>query len=329
MNATDTVPIPDSRAFLKGLPWVGMILVLSFVSWKVWTPLFAIFMPLPAAQLGSIGVSTMGAYVICMMALAGNWPLAGIKNTWQRGIAMILLAKAVAAVFFLVLAVGFKMDLTAWAFPIIANSWLILAATSFVGGDAHLQHIPPVRRMFLNLLISVGLTFVLARTIVMFPSFWFTFLQAIIVTGGLSYFFRNVKQPTFSVLSWSLLMALMGLFLVVSTWCGQFKLIDKPSQFWVWNLGDGSPAFNLFFALTCGLNFAVFACTQCWPFCRIRQPWGTTAAVFAVLGWCLVLTWILIPVFGVLAPGEGSVWDDFNGNIYYYRKYFQKKNKIN
>lgn len=266
-------------------------------------------MPLPSAQFASIGVGTIGAYVLCLMALAENWPLAGISNRWQRGIAMIVLAKAVATLFFIVLAAGFKVDLTLWAFPIIANAWLILAATSFIGGDAHLQQIPPVRRMFLNLIISVGLTIVLMRTIVLFPAYWFTFLQALIVTGGLGYFFRRVRHPTFSVLCWSLLMALMFVLLVVASWCGHFNLNGKPSEYWLWNLGDGSPAFTLFFACTCGLNFSVFACTQCWPFCRIRRPWGTPVALLAMLTWCLVLTWILIPVFQKLVPGEGALWE--------------------
>lgn len=306
---TNTVPVPDARAFFKGLPWIFLLFILAFVSWKFWTPFLALFMPLASAQFASIGVSTMGAYVVVLIALAGNWPLAGIGNPWLRGIAMIVVAKVLAALGFIVLAAGFQVDLTAWAFPIIANSWLILAATSFVGGDAHLQHIPPLRRMLLNLIISVGFTLVLMRTIVIFPAYWFGFLQAIIITGGLSYFFRNIKQPTFSILSWALLMALMFALLVAASWCGSFDLNGKPSEYWLWNLGEGSPAFNLFFALTCGLNFSIFACTQCWPFCRIRQPWGTPVALFSMLGWCLALTWLLTAIFRKLVPGEEALWE--------------------
>ena len=195
-----------------------------------------------------------------------------------------------------------------WSFPIIGNAWLILAATSFVGGDTHLKDIPPVRRMFLNLIIATGGTIVLMRTIVLFPTYWFTFLQATIVTGGLGYLFRRVKQPTFSALSWSLLMALMWLGLVCASLCGHFALESTPPSYWLWNLGNGSAAFGLFFALTCGLNFSVFACTQCWPFCRIRQPWGTPVALLCMLGWCFVLTLILMPLFRTLVAGDEALW---------------------
>ena len=308
-DQTSSPAVPGIQAFLKGLPWVCLIPVFAFLSWKVWTPILQIFMPASTAAFASIGVSTMGAYVICLIALAGNWPVAGIGGTWARGIAMIVIAKALAAVFFIVLHSCFSVSLEKWAFPIIANSWLVLAATSFVGGDWHLSHIPPVRRMFLNLLISAGITILLMRTILIFPSYWFTFLQVIIVTGGLSYLFRRVPQPTFSVLSWSLLMLLMFVMFGVASLFGQFTLnADQPAA-WAWNLGTGTMEFGLFIAITCGMNFAVFACTQCWPFCHIKQPWGTVTALFSVLIWCYLLTLIAIPLFESLVPGDGALWE--------------------
>lgn len=302
------VSIPTPQAFLRGLPWIFLILVFAFVSWAFWEPFFRLFMDARSAQFASIGMGTIGAYVICLFALAGNWPFAGIRNIWARGIAMIALAKAVAALFWIALVRGFGVDMASWSFPIIGNAWLILAATSFVGGDTHLKDIPPVRRMFLNLIIATGGTIVLMRTIVLFPAYWFTFLQATIVTGGLGYLFRRVKQPTFSALSWSLLMALMWLGLVCASLCGHFALESTPPSYWLWNLGNGSAAFGLFFALTCGLNFSVFACTQCWPFCRIRQPWGTPVALLCMLGWCFVLTLILMPLFRTLVAGDEALW---------------------
>lgn len=302
------VSIPTSQAFFRGLPWIFLILVFAFVSWAFWEPFFRLFMDARSAQFASIGMGTIGAYVICLFALAGNWPFAGIRNIWARGIAMIALAKAVAALFWIALVRGFGFDMASWSFPIIGNAWLILAATSFVGGDTHLKDIPPVRRMFLNLIIATGGTIVLMRTIVLFPTYWFTFLQATIVTGGLGYLFRRVKQPTFSALSWSLLMALMWLGLVCASLCGHFALESTPPSYWLWNLGNGSAALGLFFALTCGLNFSVFACTQCWPFCRIRQPWGTPVALLCMLGWCFALTLILMPLFRTLVAGDEALW---------------------
>ena len=307
-SETATIHIPTAQAFLKGGPWILLLFALAFASWAFWEPFLTLFMDARSAQFGSIGVSTMGAYVVTISAMSGNWPFAGIKSWLARGIAMILMAKIVAAVFWIVLAGVFKMDLATWAFPLVANSWLILAATSFIGGDAHLANIPPLRRMFLNLVISIGCTIVLMRTIVIFPAYWFTFLQAIIITGGLNYLFRRVKQPTFSVLSWSLVLGLMWLLIVVASYGGHFMVESKPPSHWNWNLGVGSAEFGLFFALTCGLNFGIFATTQCWPFCRIKQPWGTLVALLSMLTWCFLATLILIAVFRKLAPGEGAVW---------------------
>lgn len=307
-DTTYSARVPDVQSFLKGLPWLIMILVFAFLSWLFWGPFLRIFMDSESAQYASIGISTLGAYLVSIFAIAGHWPFQNVKNRWAKGILLIVLAKIIAAAFWIVLVRVLKVDIVMWAFPIISNAWLILAATSFVGGDAHLKSIPDVRRMFLNLVIAVGGTIVLLRTIVIFPSFWFAMLQPIIVTGGLAYLFRRVKQPTFSLLSWPLLLGLMWIFVSVASWLGHFTIDHNAPQFWTWNLGVGSPEFNLFFAFACGLNFAVFACTQCWPFCRIRQPWGTTIAFFSVLTWCILIASAIIPLFKMIVPGDSSLW---------------------
>jgi len=301
------VPVPGAGSFLRGLPWLALIFVFAFLSWAVWEPFFSQFMEPAAAQFASIGMGPQGAYLVCIMAMAGNWPVAGIQNPWVRGIAMIVLAKVITAAFWLILICGFDFDIVKWGFPLIANSWLILSITSFVGGDAHLAHIPPVRRMFLNLLISVGFTVVLMQTIVIFPAQWFPFLQTLLITGSASYFFRRVKQPTYSFLVWPLLLGLMWFGLVVATYCGYYQVATEPTQFWVWTLGTSTPEFDLFFALACGFNFAVFACIQCWPFCRIPQPWAAVVAVLCMIVWCVALTPIVGSVFSSLAP-ENPLW---------------------
>lgn len=307
-SETGNIQIPTARAFLQGAPWIVLIFVFSFFSWLFWEPLFARFMDSASAQFASIGMGTIGAYLICLFALAENWPLAWVGNRWLRGVGLILLAKLVAALFWILLGGFFQVDLQTWAFPIIGNAWLILAATSFVGGDFHLAHLPPLRRMFLNLIIAAGCTVVLMRTIVLFPTYWFTFLQAIIVTGGLGYLFRRVRQPAFSVLSWSLLMALMFVMLAAASGLGHFNLAGRPAPYWIWNLGTGTPEFDLFFAFTCGLNFSVFASTQAWPFSRLRQPWGSTTALACMLLWCAGLAALFGALFKSLVGGDGAMW---------------------
>ncbi len=307
-SETQSIQIPTVQSFLKACPWIILIFVLAFLSWRVWEGFFALFMPAPSAQFASIGVSTMGAYAVSIFGLAGNWPLAGMRNPRARGVALLVLALAVAAVFWIIIGGILKIDLQVWSFPIIANSWFILSITSFVGGDAHFQDIPPVRRMLLNLLISAGGTLVLMRTIVIVPAYWFPFLQTIIITGGLGYYFRRTRQPFSSVLSWSLLFGLMWVFLFVASCVDHFSLINTPTTHWTWNLGGGTPEFGIFFPLACGLNFGVLACAQCWPFCRIKQPWATPVAVACMLAWCWLLTKIAIPLFQSIVPGEDALW---------------------
>lgn len=307
---TQTCALPEDgfRAFLQGLPWVIAIPVLAFGSWLLCRQLLPAFMPADEAALASIGVSTMGAYAITLFGLTEHWPLACIAHRWLRGIIMTAIALILGILFFLVLYNGFNVSLKTWAFPIIANSWLVLAATSFVGGDFHLSHIPPVRRMVLNLIISVGFTLLLMRTIVIFPATWFPFLQVTIITGGLGYLFRKVKQPTFSVLVWALLMFLMFLFLGCSQLIGVYTLDGPAPQAWVWNIGHSTtPAFDIFFAFCCGMNFAVFACLQCWPFRLIPQPFGTCVALGCMLFWNWLLTLGAMSLIPSLTAGADAM----------------------
>lgn len=309
-NVTVVLPEDGLRAFARGIPWVCAIPVLAFVSWLLCRSILSSIMPADEAGFASIGISTMGAYVVTLFGLVEHWPLASINHKWGRGILMITISVFVAAVFFIILYNIFNVSLKVWAFPIIANSWLVLAATSFVGGDFHLAHIPPVRRMVLNLIVSVGFTLLLMRTIVIFPATWFPFLQVTIITGGLGYLFRRVRQPTFSVLVWALLMFLMFLFVGCAEFLGCYTLEGAAPQFWTWNIGHSTtPAFDIFFAFCCGMNFAVFACLQCWPFRLIPQPFGTCVALFSMLFWNWILTLCAMPLVSSIFPGDGAMFD--------------------
>ena len=301
-------PEQGFQAFIRGLPWVILIPVCAFCSWFLCRQFLQGLMAPDEAAMASIGVSTMGAYVVTLFGLTEHWPLAAITHKWGRGILMIIISLVLAGLFFIIIHNGFNVSLKSWAFPIIANSWLVLAATSFVGGDFHLGHIPPVRRMVLNLIISVGFTLLLMRTIVIFPATWFPFLQVTIVTGGLGYLFRKVKQPTFSVLVWALLMLLMFLFVGCAQLLGCYTLSGPVPQFWIFNLGHSTtPAFDVFFAFCCGMNFAVFACLQCWPFRLIRQPFGTCASLLCMLFWNWLLTLAAIPFITGICTGDGGM----------------------
>lgn len=299
-------PEAGSRAFAIGLPWTLAIPFCAFFSWFFWTSFLEMFMDPGSANMASIGISTMGAYAICMVALAGNWPIASIQSKWTRGITMLILCKVAAALFFIIIYCWFAVDLNKWAFPIIANTWLVLSITSFVGGDLHMTNIPPVRRMWLNFLVSVGFSLLLMRTITIFPASWFPFLQVIIVTGGFGWLFRNVSQPVFSILVWALLMFLMFLFLGVASWIGCYDLGPGGGDFWGWTIGKGTDEFNVFFAFCCGLNFGVLGCWQCWPFRLIHQPFGTLAALACVLCWAWLMTKLAIWFFAQIVMPEAT-----------------------
>jgi hypothetical protein len=92
-----------------------------------------------------------------------------------------------------------------WSFPIIATVWWFIAATSFVGEEAHAANLSPGRRTLLNVVIWVAGTWLILRTIVWIPPFWFGFVQTLLVTGGFAYLLRGIKQPIKSVYAWAIL----------------------------------------------------------------------------------------------------------------------------
>lgn len=67
-----------------------------------------------------------------------------------------------------------------------------------------------------------------------------------------------------------------------------------------WPAGATSAGWGIFFGLWRGLNYGVLAPLQCWPFVRIRRPWGTIVATLSVIGWCCLLTLVLEGIFGAI-----------------------------
>jgi hypothetical protein len=308
MNEQQQVQVPTVASFMRGLPWVIAILVFSFVSWLIWEPFFKLFMNPVWAQYAALGMGPQGALAVTLLALAGNWPLHNVQNKWVRGIGLTLLSIAIFVVFWLILGSVFKVDLKTWAFPIIATSWFFIAATSFVGGDAHMPDTPAVRRMFLNLLIMVGGTILVMRTIYWIPPFWFGLVEASLVSGGFAYLFRRVKQPTFSILCWSALILLTWFMICITAGLGLWTIVPWTKGGWSWSIGVLSGQFGVFFALTGGFNFSVNSINQCWPFSTIRQPWGYFFLLLGTFGWCILLAWGIINLVGTMVPADAVLW---------------------
>lgn len=300
--------VPEVESFIKGLPWVIMILIFGFLSWLVWEDFFTLFMNSTWAQYASLGMGPQGALAITYLAMGGNRPFHKLQNKWIRGICLTVLALVITALFWLIVGGLFKINLEVWAFPIIATSWFFAALTSFIGADAHLQGESDIRRTVLNILIMVAGTLLVLRTIVWIPPFWFGLVEAIIVTGGFSYCFRGLKQPLFSFLSWSLLILLTFVLISLAIWLGFWNLAPGTGNNWLWNIGSPSGAFGVWFALTGGFNFALLACTQCWPFSRIRQPWATPIAVVSVFALNALIAGGIIGAMRSMMPPGTADW---------------------
>ncbi|MCQ2559378.1 MAG: hypothetical protein MJ157_01495 [Clostridia bacterium] len=309
-----TVGIPTFNYFLKGLPWVIAILVFSVLSYIVYPPMFraifGCFMSDPAAisreaAYAALAMGPQVALQITLFALANNWPCQNIENRWARGIALTVLSIVIQIIFW-TLVPWFGVNLETWAFPIIATSWFFIALTSFVGGDAHMPDTPPVRRMIINVLIMTAGTVMVLNTIKWIPPFWFGLLEITLVTGGASYYFRRLKQPMFSGATWAFLFFFMWVLLHICNYIYTAQTGDAAFQSfgdtnanadWLWDVngfggwgvaGYGG-IFGGWFALTGGFNFSVMTLIHCWPFCLIRQPWGTPVAIVV---WFFILYWV-------------------------------------
>jgi hypothetical protein len=279
---------------IPGVPWVIGIFIGAAVSYAV---LRAVFngIAVGPTPLMSIGTMLIGAAIATTFALAGGRPFLGITNTTVRASFLLLLSAVLAFGFWSIFSGTLKLSMVNWSFPIIGTVWWFIAATSFVGEEAHLAKVSPGRRTLLNALLWIAGTWVVLVTIVWIPPFWFGFVQTLLVTGGFAYMLRGVKQPTKSVLAWGTLALLTAVAIALSSWLG---IWDKGAKLGPWATGGPTAEWGIFFGFWCGTNFGVLALVQSWPFSLIRQPWGTSLAVLSVIAWCAGLTWLAIQVFG-------------------------------
>jgi hypothetical protein len=295
---------------LPGIPWVVGIFVGATVSYLVLRVVFNAIGAGPT-PLMSIGTMLIGAAIATAFALAGFWPLARIANPITRATLLLVLALVLAFAFWTVFAGLYRVDMVLWSFPIIATVWWWIAATSFIGEDAHLAGLPAARRTALNAVLWIAGTALILVTFVWIPPFWFGFIQTLLITGGFAYLLRHVRQPTKSLYAWGILIALTGLAIVVSIGLG---IWDTSTNVGPWAIGSPTAGWGIFFGLWCGLNFGVLALIQCWPFSRVRQPWGSTVAVLVVIAWSALIAWIAAAVFSAffadpaVALLEAQVW---------------------
>jgi predicted membrane protein len=298
-----------------GVPWVLGIFLGATASYLVARIVYGalnIGNCKPTCALFSIGTSTLGAAIATTFALAANKPFDKIQSNAARGSLILALSFLMIFGFWSIFAGPAGFSMTTYAFPIIGTAWFFIAATSFIGEDAHVAQLSPGRRTLLNVILWIVGTTIVVRAITWIPAFWFGFIQTLLVTGGFAYFLRGVKQPTKSFYAWSILALLTGVAIVVSS---AFHVWDiHAARFGPWAFGGPTAEWGIFFGLWCGLNYGVLAPLQSWPFSRIRQPLGTTLAVLSVVAWCAVLTFLVKSVFDAVfadhaqALLEGQVW---------------------
>lgn len=287
------VPFSNAR---PGVPWVVGMFVGATVSYLGLRVLFDT-LDIGPTPLMSIGTMLIGAAIATAFALAAYKPFDRISSRAVRSTLIMAVSLVLSFIFWTLFSGTYHHDMTLWSFPIIATTWWYIAATSFVGEDAHLAQITPGRRTALNVVLWIAGTWLVLRTFVWIPPFWFGFVQTLLVTGGFAYLLRGVRQPAKSLYAWAILALLTGMAIVVSS---GLDVWDTKAKVGAWAIGGPTATWGIFFALWCGTNYGVLASLQCWPFSRVRQPWGTTLAVLGVVAWCAVITLLLQAIFGAV-----------------------------
>jgi hypothetical protein len=306
---------PDPVA---GIPWVLGIFLGATVTYIIARAVYNaldIQGSKPTSSLFVIGTSTLGAAIATAFALAAFGPFRRISSNGVRGSAIVAASLLLVFGFWTILAGPANVNMTRFAFPIIGTTWFFIAATSFIGEDAHVANLQPGRRTMLNLLIWVAGTGLVVASITWIPPFWFGFIQTLLVTGGFAWILRGVRQPAKSIFAWSILAILTLVAIVISSKLNTW-VIHAP-RFGPWPIGGPSADWGIFFGLWCGLNYGVLAPLHCWPFSHIRQPWGTIVATLSVIAWCYLLTLALIAIFGgifsnhaqALAEAQDWAWN--------------------
>ncbi|WP_459982961.1 hypothetical protein [Nocardioides sp. AN3] len=212
----------------------------------------------------------------------------------MRALVITVVALASAFLSWQALHVWFGIDMAKLAFPIIATLWFWIAVTSFVGEEAHAAHLTPGRRTMLNAVVWIGLTLVVVLTITWIPPFWFPIAQTLLVTGGFGYLLRGIRQPVKSLYAWAILAVLTATVVGASAALGLWTSAPPTGP---WTVGAPNASWSIFFAVWCGTNFGVLAMLQCWPFSRIRQPFGTAVAMVSVIAWSAAIAALLGVVF--------------------------------
>jgi len=288
---------------IPGIPWVIGIFVGAAVSYLI---LRAVFdgLAIGPTPLMSIGTMLIGAAIATAFALAGGRPFLGmIQSPTLRASFLLVLSAVLAFGFWSIFSGTFKISMVNWSFPVIGTVWWFIAATSFVGEEAHFAKLSPGRRTLLNAMLWIAGTWLVLVTIVWIPPFWFGFVQTLLITGGFAYLLRGVKQPTKSLYAWGTLALLTSVAIALSAYLG---IWDKTAKLGPWATGGPTAEWGIFFGFWCGTNFGVLALVQCWPFSFVRQPWGTSAAVLAVLAWSAGLTWLAIQIFGAFYSNHAT-----------------------
>ncbi|HZD01634.1 MAG TPA: hypothetical protein VFA46_16010 [Actinomycetes bacterium] len=293
--------VPFANA-IPGVPWVVAMFVGAAVSYVGLRALFDA-LDVGPTPLMSIGTMLIGAAIATAFALAAYKPFDRISGRAARSTLIMAVSLVLSFAFWTLFSGVYNHDMVVWSFPIIATAWWYIAATSFVGEDAHLAQLSPGRRTALNAVLWIAGTWLVLRTFVWIPPFWFGFIQTLLVTGGFAYLLRGVRQPAKSFYAWAILALLTGIAIVVSSW---LNVWDPSAKVGAWAIGGPTATWGIFFALWCGTNYGVLASLQCWPFSRVRQPWGTSLAVLGVVAWCALLTLLLRAVFGAIYATEDT-----------------------
>jgi hypothetical protein len=146
---------------VKALPWWAAIYLPSWGSFVLLDRVFSIFPISIAPWFDNVCVQLLACWWSFVWATTGLWPFTKIKGRITRGIAAFISCWVLGFLTWYVYIDVMKMDPGTRGFPLIANLFFLIAATSFVGENAHVRGMSIPKQLAVNLLIWFGFTWLI------------------------------------------------------------------------------------------------------------------------------------------------------------------------
>jgi len=246
-----------------------------------------------------------------VFATTGLWPFTKIKGWISRGLVAMVSCWVLGFLTWYIYIAVLGMDSFGMAFPFVANIFFLIAATSFIGENKHVEGLPVHKQLAINMCIWFGFAYLLIASVVTWiPAWWFGILQTFLVTGFMGTLTKGMKQPTKSIVAWAFVafqvMILAKIGIVLGFWApGGYQFGT------LWMLGVPNIVFFVFFAAWCSFNWSILAPTGLWPFAKISEPWR----YIIITAYVLIISWLVtlfaLWLFPMYFPPATALWEAF------------------